>query len=585
MPEHFLRKSGFVAALFFLSLFHAFSQNEVDSLRRVLGSATGETRIDLLNELASYLLTINPVESEELVAEALDLSEKADYSRGFVRAWTVQSSLAGQQARYQEAGDLLRQAKALSDEKLPEEGASILMAMGTLSFRMGEYAQSLEYHFEGVSLAKQLGNTTLVVSHLLNVGHLKELLGELDDAEKYLKEGLELCESHGFDFRTGQIYINLAVLEYKKQNLGLSIEYNQRALTIFEKVGDKSQAAICLQNLGFAYAVQGQVQEALNYYDQSEELRREVGDLSGVGKVLLKKAQLVKSIWSVSRVLKLTDRSLQIARSTGHLLLERNVYDFLHHYYLERGDATKALAHFKSYTEVRDSIAIKASQARIAELTSNFEWEQLRNQNKLQEQENQIKDLEIKKSYQLIAGLSIGMILLLLLILSQRRQMKNKLVLSEKDQLILKKEAEALGNKLETEREKLNTYAQELLDKNQVLEELREQLDNRDREGGTIEQLLEKLNNSITTDKDWTAFKLYFEAAYPDFFTKLEKLCPDTTYNDQRLAALMKINLSNKEIGPILNISRDSVVRAKYRLRQKLDFKTTQQMEEALFKL
>lgn len=585
MPEHFLRKSRLAVALFFLSLFHAFSQNEVDSLRAVLHDARGEARIDLLNELASYLLTINPVESEELVDEALTLSEKSDYARGFIRAWTIQSSLAGQQARYEEAGALLRQAKILSEKELPQEGTSILMAMGTLSFRMGEYARALEHHFEGVSLARELGNTNLEVSHLLNIGYIKEVLGELDDAEKYLKEGLELCESNDMDFRAGQIYINLAVLEYKKQNLGLSIEYNKNALAIFEKEGDKSQAAICLQNLGFAYAVQGQVNEALSYYNQSEELRREVGDLSGVGKILLKKAQVVKSQWATSRVLGLTDESLRMAESTGHSLLKRDIYAFLYTYFQERGNAVKALEYFKSFTQVKDSISARSSQARIAELTANFEWEQLRNQNRLQEQENQIKDLEIRKSYQLIAGLSVGMVLLILLILSQRRQMKNKLTLSQKDQLILKKEAEALGNKLETEREKLNHYAQELLDKNQVLEELREQLDARSPEGGTIDQLLEKLNASITTDKDWTAFKLYFEAAYPDFFSKLEKLSPDTTYNEQRLVALMKINLSNKEIARILNISRDSVVRAKYRLRQKLDFKTTQLMEEAVFKL
>ncbi|MCE7996942.1 MAG: tetratricopeptide repeat protein [Roseivirga sp.] len=585
MPEHFLRKSRFAVALFFLSLFHAFSQNEVDSLRTVLQNAKGEARVDLLNELASYLLTINPVESEELAEEALSLSQESDYNRGFIRSWTVKSTLAGQQARYEEAAALLQQAKQLSDKELPAEGVSILMAMGTLSFRTGEYAKALEHHFEGVSVARQIGNTNLEVSHLLNIGYVKEVLGELDDAEKYLRQGLELCESNNFDFRAGQIYINLAVLEYKKQNLGLSIEYNKKALAIFEKAGDKSQAAICLQNLGFAYAVQGQVEEALSYYGRSEQLRREVGDQAGVGKVLLKKAQLVKSLWTTSRVLKLTDESLGIAESVGHSLLKRDIYAFLHTYFQERGNTVKALAYFKSLTQVKDSISAKASQARIAELTANFEWEQLRNQNRLQEQENQIKDLKIRKSYQLIAGLSVGMVLLILLILSQRRQMKNKLTLSQKDQLILKKETEALGNKLETEREKLNQYARELLDKNQVLEELREQLETRSPEGGTIDQLLEKLNASITTDKDWTAFKLYFEAAYPDFFSKLEKLSPETTYNDQRLVALMKINLSNKEIARILNISRDSVVRAKYRLRQKLDFKTTQQMEEALFKL
>jgi len=78
---------------------------------------------------------------------------------------------------------------------------------------------------------------------------------------------------------------------------------------------------------------------------------------------------------------------------------------------------------------------------------------------------------------------------------------------------------------------------------------------------------------------------MLFEAAYPKFIQSFKEKVPEATHNHQRLAALMKIQLSNKEIASIFNISRDSVVRSKYRLRQKMGLETNQEMEDYLKKI
>ncbi|MDP3352671.1 MAG: LuxR C-terminal-related transcriptional regulator, partial [Flavobacteriaceae bacterium] len=52
---------------------------------------------------------------------------------------------------------------------------------------------------------------------------------------------------------------------------------------------------------------------------------------------------------------------------------------------------------------------------------------------------------------------------------------------------------------------------------------------------------------------------------------KVKKLHPSLTPHDLRLCAYLRLNLSSKEIAPLLNISIRSVEIKRYRLRKKMD--------------
>jgi DNA-binding CsgD family transcriptional regulator len=64
---------------------------------------------------------------------------------------------------------------------------------------------------------------------------------------------------------------------------------------------------------------------------------------------------------------------------------------------------------------------------------------------------------------------------------------------------------------------------------------------------------------------------------YEGFFSNIKEQYPDLTTGDMRLAAIMKLKLSQSEIAAMMGISEDSVKKAKQRLKAKLsshpDFK------------
>ena len=66
-------------------------------------------------------------------------------------------------------------------------------------------------------------------------------------------------------------------------------------------------------------------------------------------------------------------------------------------------------------------------------------------------------------------------------------------------------------------------------------------------------------------------FKEAFRNADKEFFDKIKERHPELTSNDLRLCAYLRLNLSSKEIAPLVNISVKSVEIKRYRLRKKMN--------------
>jgi DNA-binding CsgD family transcriptional regulator len=60
---------------------------------------------------------------------------------------------------------------------------------------------------------------------------------------------------------------------------------------------------------------------------------------------------------------------------------------------------------------------------------------------------------------------------------------------------------------------------------------------------------------------------------------------PDLTTNDTRLAALIKINLSQSNIAELLNITPESVRKARYRMSKKMGMESDKDMVDYIIKL
>ena len=86
-----------------------------------------------------------------------------------------------------------------------------------------------------------------------------------------------------------------------------------------------------------------------------------------------------------------------------------------------------------------------------------------------------------------------------------------------------------------------------------------------------VRKLLSSVDDNLEADNEYQQFEDHFDAVHDDFLKTLKKQFPLLTPKDLRLCAYLRMNLSTKEIAPLLNISPRGVEISRYRLRKKMN--------------
>jgi DNA-binding CsgD family transcriptional regulator len=90
---------------------------------------------------------------------------------------------------------------------------------------------------------------------------------------------------------------------------------------------------------------------------------------------------------------------------------------------------------------------------------------------------------------------------------------------------------------------------------------------------------LAKEIRSILSQKDyWSEFMIKFTQVHPNFNTNIKTLYPMLSSKDISFCSLIKLNLSNKEIANLLQVSHESVITKKYLLKKKLALSADQDL-------
>ncbi|RUA26997.1 MAG: hypothetical protein DSY76_05610 [Bacteroidetes bacterium] len=93
-------------------------------------------------------------------------------------------------------------------------------------------------------------------------------------------------------------------------------------------------------------------------------------------------------------------------------------------------------------------------------------------------------------------------------------------------------------------------------------------------------ELQNMIRETLQLDKDRDTFELYVNENNELFYSALREKYPNLTPNEVRLSALIRLDLSSKEIASILNISSKSVEMNRYRLRKKMQLSSSVNLSE-----
>ena len=108
-----------------------------------------------------------------------------------------------------------------------------------------------------------------------------------------------------------------------------------------------------------------------------------------------------------------------------------------------------------------------------------------------------------------------------------------------------------------------------MIKKNEFLNNIKNELKNSEN-SKNLKHVVKIIDKNLNNTDDWNLFEEAFNNADKDFLKKIKNSHQTLTSNDLRLCAYLRLNLSSKEIAPLLNISPRSVEVKRYRLRKKM---------------
>jgi len=151
----------------------------------------------------------------------------------------------------------------------------------------------------------------------------------------------------------------------------------------------------------------------------------------------------------------------------------------------------------------------------------------------------------------------------------------------KKDREIIQLKNEHLELEIKHKSQELANIAINLVGKNEILTEIKSDLSKLSEDLKPVEKaaplrrnilrLNTKIDENIRHDDNLKKFEEHFDLVHNNFMRRLSEKYPELSLNERKMCAFIKMQLSSKEIAPLLNISLRGIETLRYRLRKKFD--------------
>ncbi len=600
-----MRNSIFVLT-FFLSILNGYAQSKIDSLKTTLEQTSNrEVRLKVLDTLTRELIRSNSDEQkvylERYIKLAQDLKEydlMASKSRFLIQDYIYR----GQSEKARQVCDSLLKFKPYFKKENSE--AHLLLKRAATFYTEEKFSAARKDYADSYQLFIKSGDSIFAADALLfnaqvnvdinefvaaienyeKAGKLYEILG---DDQYALLVGAELTSLYNIN---GFVEKSIQERERLLQKARENEDYNTYMLLLgqnmnaYSKLGDlekvralldemiqlknkeldeswKGYYSLFILNNELLYAVKTEsLKEAEVLMAQMNEMTKtkEVPDYIEPD-VLDAKATYFEAIGNEEALIPILEKLVEKETRTN-ISVQLKSRQKLADIYKTRGQYSDALRLYETNTKVKDSIY--TAQKANAFLYYQTEFETERRQRELVEQDSEIERLE---SEQALAESKRNMLVVIIFSL---------VLLALAIWWFGKNRRKQLAEKLKQRKEELNTFTHQLLQKSKEQAELQEQFDkikNSLETTDTVDEFQELLSAKILTSDDWYNFKEKFLKVHPYFFSRINDKGYKLTKSEERLIALEKLGLDNKEIANMLGVSVDSIFNNRYRLRKKLN--------------
>ena len=546
-------------------------RSEVDSLVQALHlTELPSGKILLLNQLADFYAYDNPSRSKHYADQAFFIAESINDARGKAIAQFYLAQVAVYYREWERAMNLLTLAKN-EFGKLKEDywSAKVDISMGIQFQQKLEYEKSLEAFYNALSVFRQEKKDEEMAETLHAIGLNFFEQGNPEKAFEYYASSLSMYEEIGDSSGIGLLYSNLGEIYRIRQNFSESLHYLSTAAGVNQKL-DKPRILIPTYiNLGRLYIDMKVYDSARYYLGLAENLSLQADQSKLLPQIKIAAGALYMRIAEYSESLNHFTQGYKLAVQFDDMVGIRDASEGLSKINAFLEDYQQAYNYHLVYKQISDSI----SSIRNAEKITQVEMQNLYDQ---QMKSDLVRQQKTRMDF-MILTLIVVIILVFLIFLFGRLKIKTKHDQSMAQSLQL--EHLKLKDEVDQKNRMLATNVIYMVRKNELINYIGDRLagfmDNfKDENKEKIREIILNLRSNI--DKNiWNVFEERFSDVHESFYITLKNSFPSLTAKERKLCALLRLNLTTKEIAAITHQNINAVEVARTRLRKKINLSNT----------
>lgn len=444
-------------------------------------------------------------------------------------------------------------------------------------------------HGSEVSLA--YGDSAMYASHLNGLANVHKKQGNYEMSQEVFLTSIATSEAIGDEFAANGARGNLAMVYKSTGDYDKAYAIYPGLLEFYTEQQYTEGQMFCYANMAVISQLQGEATRSLAEAEEAIVRSQQVGRKDTESDMLGTMAKCMLDLGQPTEALKLAQEARRIAYDGFFIEKQRDAEQTLSEAYTQLEQPGQALFHYKAFTALKDSLLNVEKSKQILELQTLYETAQTEAENARTQAENAELRAENEVASTRQTALLVGLLVVLLLsavIINREVQRRKKArALHDSEMKLAQSEQDRLHDQLEFKNRELASQALHLAQKNEMLQDIQQDLKQvqTQSEDADVGGVIRKLNFEAQLDKNWDQFLQTFTQTNDSFFQDLTARYGKLSKNEMRLAALLKMNLSSKDIASILNISDEGVKKARYRLRKKMGLESSESLENALMGL
>ncbi|MCX6246628.1 MAG: tetratricopeptide repeat protein [Bacteroidetes bacterium] len=528
---------------------------------------------------------------------ALHLAEKINYRKGIGSARYSLGNLELLHGNYEKAVFQFNLSYKIFEEMNDvRRAATAKGSIATVYSYQGKYEEALNQLFQALKILEKKKDFKRAGAILINIGGVFQKTYDYTRAKYYFRQAL-LFVGENSHVSINTIYTNLGGVFAEENNYDSSLFYYRKALNYFEKSKTNKYAqAFTLIEMSKIYGQVKEYDNSLAMIMQALPICNAMGFTVLKAKCLTEFAETYCFTGQYDKAILFANQALEITRTGKLLELESSNFEILYLTYKKMNLTSLALHNLEELKIVKDSLLKTNKMEELHRMDSKYLTEKLEQKELILKQQSDLYKTRQIQFYLILTLVFFFLVFVSIVFYVKQQASRRKTKILEQETEINKQKVIIHQQETALYEAELNKQKNEILAIStlhgktneallQIINDLR-QLAFQEIKNKAVSDTLYKLAGNIekvSTTDSWSDFRKWFTDIHPHFYENLTRICPSLTSNDLKLASLLRMNLSSKEIASLSMRSLDSIHIAKHRLRKKLGLEDDNTLINFLF--